>query len=65
MLTIPAGHVDKGDQPREAAIKEAKEEARVDIDIDDLEFVHTDFIRDKYSNFYFKAKKMERRARYR
>ena len=57
LLNIPAGHVDKGYQPREAAVKEAKEEACVDIEIEDLEFVHTDFLRDKYSNFYFKAKK--------
>lgn len=57
LLTIPAGHVDKGDQVREAAIKEAKEEACVDIQIEDLEFVHVDFLRDEYTNFYFRAKK--------
>jgi 8-oxo-dGTP diphosphatase len=56
MLTIPAGHVDKGDFVREAAIKETKEEALVDIQIDDLEFVHVDYIRDEYVNFYFRAK---------
>ena len=56
-LNIPAGHVDKGQQPREAAAREAKEEACVDINVEDLEFVHTDFLRDKYSNFYFRAKK--------
>ncbi len=57
MLTIPAGHVDKGDQVREAVIKEAKEEACVDIKTEDLEFMHVDFLRDEYTNFYFKAKK--------
>lgn len=57
LLTIPAGHVDKGDQIREAAVKEAKEEACVDVEIEDLEFVHVDFLRDEYTNFYFKAKK--------
>lgn len=38
MLTVPAGHVDKGDKVREAAIKETKEEACVDVSIEDLEF---------------------------
>lgn len=57
MLTIPAGHVDKGDFIKEAAIKEAKEEASVDVQIEDLEFIHVDYIRDEYVNFYFRAKK--------
>jgi ADP-ribose pyrophosphatase YjhB (NUDIX family) len=57
ILTVPAGHVDKGDNVTEAAIKETKEEACVDILADDLEFVHVDFLRDEYTNFYFKAKK--------
>ena len=55
LLTIPAGHVDKGDQVREAAVKEAKEEACVNIALEDLEFVHVDYLRDEYTNFYFKA----------
>lgn len=57
LLTIPAGHVDKGDQVRESAIKETKEEACVDVEAEDLEFVHVDYLRDEYTNFYFKAKK--------
>ena len=57
MLTIPAGHVDKGDLVSEAAIAEAKEEACVDVRAEDLEFVHVDYIRDEYVNFYFSAKK--------
>jgi len=57
LLTIPAGHVDKGDQVTEAAIKETKEEACVDVKAEDLEFVHVDYLRDEYTNFYFKAKK--------
>ncbi len=59
MLTVPAGHVDKGCLVTDAAITEAKEEAGVDITVDDLEFVHVDYIRDEYVNFYFKAKKWE------
>ena len=33
------------------------EEACVDIQVEDLEFVHADFLRDKYANYYFKAQK--------
>ena len=57
MLTVPAGHVDKGDNVTEAAIIETKEEACVDVLAEDLEFLHVDFLRDEYTNFYFKAKK--------
>ena len=58
-LTLPSGHVDKGDMPRETAVKETKEEAGVVVAPEDLEFVHVDYIRDKYVNFYFKATKWE------
>lgn len=57
LLTLPAGHVDKGDSVREAAVKETREEAVVEVEIDDLEFVHVDYLRDEYTNFYFRAKK--------
>jgi 8-oxo-dGTP diphosphatase len=57
MLTLPSGHVDKGDMVREAAIKEVKEEAGVDVSPEDLEFVHVDYVRDVYINFYFRATK--------
>ena len=57
LLTTPTGHVDQGDQVRESAIQEAKEEACVDVQIEDLEFVHVDYLRDEYTNCYFKAKK--------
>lgn len=57
MLTVPAGHVDRGDNVTETAIKETKEEACVDISATDLEFLHVDFLRDEYTNFYFRAKK--------
>jgi 8-oxo-dGTP diphosphatase len=56
-LTLPSGHVDKGDLVREAAVKEAKEEAGVEVNPEDLEFMHVDYIRDVYINFYFKATK--------
>lgn len=59
MLTIPSGHVDKGDKIIYTAIKETQEEAGVLIDEKDLEFVHVDYITDEYVNFYFKATKWE------
>jgi 8-oxo-dGTP pyrophosphatase MutT (NUDIX family) len=59
MLTIPSGHVDKGDKIIHTAIKETREEAGVLIDEKDLEFVHVDYITDEYVNFYFKATKWE------
>jgi len=55
-LTVPAGHVDEGQTVRQAAVVEAREEATIEIDEKDLEFVHVDYLKDQYTNFYFKAK---------
>jgi 8-oxo-dGTP diphosphatase len=57
LLTLPAGHVDKGDSVIKSAIKETKEEAGVDVSPEDLEFIHVDYILDEYVNFYFRANK--------
>ena len=35
MLTLPGGFVDYGEHPRQAAIREAKEELNIDIEIAD------------------------------
>lgn len=59
LLTLPAGHVDQGQSVRAAAVTEAKEEALVDIKEEDLEFVHVDYRLDRYTNFYFKARRWE------
>jgi len=56
-LTVPAGHVDQGQTVRQAAVVEAREEAVVGIEEEDLEFVHVDYLKDKYTNFYFKAER--------
>ena len=40
-------------------MQEVKEEACVDVQIEDLEFLHVDYMRDEYTNFYFRAKKWE------
>lgn len=55
MLTVPAGHVDKGQSVKEAAVMEVREEALVDVIENDLEFIHADYIRDEYTNFYFRT----------
>lgn len=59
LLTVPAGHVDKGDTIRQAAVKEVREEAGVEVKEEDLEFVHVDYQRDRYVDFYFKARTWE------
>lgn len=59
MWTIPSGHVEKGETPIEAAIKEAKEEAGVIVEACDLRFVHVHAVDDVYVNFYFVAEKFE------
>jgi len=55
LLTVPAGHVDKGHGIIESAIKETKEEAGVIVEPTDLQFVHVDYLKDEYVNFYFLA----------
>ena len=35
-LALPAGHIDKGENAYEAAVREAKEELGINIDIDDI-----------------------------
>ena len=58
-LTVPAGHVDKGETTKQAAVREAKEEAGVKIKEDDLEFVQVQVLKDNYHYFYFKTTKWE------
>lgn len=58
-LNMPAGHIDPNETPREAAVREAKEEVGVDVLADDIEFVHiqynrnADGIHDR-THYYFK-----------
>lgn len=40
---MPAGHIDAGELPSEALIREVKEEAGIVIHPDDVKFVHTSF----------------------
>lgn len=40
-FSVIAGHIEPGESAREAMRREAKEEAGIDIDIENLEYVHT------------------------
>jgi 8-oxo-dGTP pyrophosphatase MutT (NUDIX family) len=46
---VPAGHIDAGELPTQAAIREGKEEVGIDIVKEDLRFVHASF-RPKHDN---------------
>lgn len=58
-LNMPAGHIDPNETPREAAVREAKEEAGVDVSIDAIHFVHIQYNRNAEgahdrTHYYFK-----------
>lgn len=57
--TVPSGHVEKGQTIVAAAQAEAFEETTVTIAAEDLEFLHTQYLLDRYANYYFKATKWE------
>jgi ADP-ribose pyrophosphatase YjhB (NUDIX family) len=59
--SLVAGHIDGNESLRAAAAREAKEEAGVDINVDDLELkLVTHSLGDReYVNFYFEAKTWE------
>jgi 8-oxo-dGTP diphosphatase len=58
---VPAGHVDEGELPSEALIREAKEEVGIDLSSSDLVLVHVSY-RPKHDNtdnrvdFFFRAR---------
>lgn len=60
--TVPSGHVDEGETPIEAAIREANEEVGVKIKKEDLKLVHSDYIKGQVINFTFIADKWEGEA---
>lgn len=58
--TVPAGHVEQGESPSACARRELKEEAGIDISVENLEMVHTTaYIADDKAHervsFFFKA----------
>lgn len=58
---VPAGHVDEGELPTEAMMREAKEEVGIDLSSANLELVHVSY-RPKHDNtdnrvdFFFRAR---------
>lgn len=62
---LPAGHVDAGETPIDAAVREAKEEVNIDIlskDIRLIDVVQADAMSERgtdYFNFFFKADKWQ------
>jgi mutator protein MutT len=52
-FTLPSGHIDEGELPLEAAVRELKEEVNIDIDEDKMKFCHVSYERDLYIDFYF------------
>jgi 8-oxo-dGTP pyrophosphatase MutT (NUDIX family) len=59
---VPAGHVDKGELPSEALIREAREEIGITLEPGDFELVHVSYrpkhdATDNRVDFFFKAKK--------
>lgn len=58
---VPAGHVDEGELPTEAMVREAKEEVGIDVSSNDLELVHVSY-RPKHDNtdnrvdFFFRTR---------
>ena len=53
--SLPAGHVDRGELPTEAMVREAKEEIGVNIAPEDLRFAHVLYRRDIFVQYFFVA----------
>lgn len=51
--SLPSGHVDVGEMPTEAMVREAKEEIGIECKEEDLVCVHALFERDNYADYYF------------
>jgi 8-oxo-dGTP pyrophosphatase MutT (NUDIX family) len=58
-LNMPAGHIDPNETPREAAVRETKEETGIDVSINDISFVHIQYNRNigrqDRTHYYFKV----------
>lgn len=55
--SLPAGHIENGEFPDEAIIREAKEE--IGVDLIDLKFVTVLYTKDNYVCFFFETDKWE------
>jgi len=52
-LSLPSGHVDQGELPTEAAVRELEEEVGIRVTASDLIIGHISYRRDNYVDFYF------------
>lgn len=57
--SLPSGHVDVGEMPTEAVVREAKEEIGINCREEDLVCVHAMFERDNYADYYFMLRSYE------
>jgi 8-oxo-dGTP diphosphatase len=55
LYSLPAGHVDEGEVPSQALIREAAEEIGVALSTDSLRLVHVIFRKNHYLNLFFLA----------
>ncbi len=51
--SIPGGRVELGSSIKETALKELKEETGIIIEESELKFVHIEYLRDKFINYFF------------
>ncbi len=51
--TIPGGRVEVGESIKQTAVRELKEETAIVISEDDLHFVHIEYMKDKFINYFF------------
>lgn len=52
-LSLPSGHVDPGELPKEAALRELYEETGLKVNFEDIGIRHISYRRDNYVDFYF------------
>ena len=57
--SLPAGHVDPGELPSEAMVREAKEEIGITVAPDNLRFVHVLYRQDILVEYFFVATKWQ------
>lgn len=54
--SLPSGHVDPGERPTAAMVREAQEEICLEIREEELEFVHAMFVQDNYADYFFRIR---------
>ena len=59
LYTLPSGHIDEGEKPKEAAIRELEEEVGIKGEKENLQLAHVLYEKDTYIDFYFILNKWE------